>query len=88
MHEVKLPQLGDQMADAEITEWVAAEGEKVDERQVIAVLETEKSSYDLESEFKGILHIIVDASDEKIDAGVLIAMLAESEEEYEKAKSM
>ena len=87
MHEVRLPQLGDQMEDAEITEWVAAEGEKVDERQVIAVLETEKSSYDLESEFKGILHIIVDASDEKIDAGVLIAVVAESEEEYEKAKS-
>ena len=88
MHEVRLPKLGTQIENAEITEWVAAEGEKVDERQVIAVLETEKSSYDLESEFKGILHIIVDVSDEKIDAGVLIAVLADSEEEYEKAKSM
>ncbi len=87
MHEVKLPKLGTQIEGAEITEWVAAEGEKVDERQIIAVLETEKSSYDLESEFKGILHIVVEASDEKIDAGVLIAVLADSEEEYEKIKS-
>ena len=88
MHEVRLPKLGQDIVDAEITEWVTAEGEEVGERQVIAVLETEKSSYDLESEFKGILHIIVGVSDEKIDAGVLIAVLAESEEEYEKAKSM
>ena len=88
MHEVRIPKLGTQIEDAEITEWVAAEGEKVNERQVIAVLETEKSSYDLESEFKGILHIIVEASDERVDAGVLIAVLADSEEEYEKIKSM
>lgn len=52
MHEVRLPKLGDAIEDAEITEWVVNEGEKVEERQVIAVLETEKSSYDLESEFK------------------------------------
>ena len=88
MREVKLPKLGTQIVNAEITEWVAAEGEKVDERQVIAVLETEKSSYDLETEFGGILHIIVEVSDDKIDAGVVIAVLAESEEEYEKVKSM
>ena len=88
MHEVRIPKLGTQIEDAEITEWVAAEGEKVTERQVIAVLETEKSSYDLESEFKGILHIIVEASDDRVDAGVLIAVLADSEEEYEKIKSM
>ena len=43
---------------------------------------------DLETEFKGILHIIVGVSDEKIDTGVLIAVVADSEEEYEKAKSM
>ncbi len=88
MHEVRIPKLGTQIVDAEITEWVAAEGEAVTERQVIAVLETEKSSYDLESEFKGVLHIVVEASDEKVDAGVLIGVLADSQEEYEKIKSM
>ena len=88
MHEIKIPKLGTQIEDAEITEWVAAEGEKIEEHQILAVLETEKSSYDLESEFKGILHIIVEASEEKIDAGQLIAVLAEDEDEYEKIKNM
>jgi len=87
MHEVRLPKLGDQIVDAEITEWVAAEGDRVEERQTIAVLETEKSSYDLESEFRGILHIVIQASDERVNAGELIAIIAESEEEYERVKS-
>ena len=87
MHEVRIPKLGTQIEDAEITEWVAAEGEHVSELQVLAVLETEKSSYDLESEFKGILHIIVEASDEKINVGELIAVLADSDDEYQKIKS-
>ena len=88
MREVKLPKLGAQIENAEITEWVAGEGEKVREHQVIAILETEKSSYDLETEFVGILHIVKPVSDEKIDAGVVIAVLADSEEEYGKVKSM
>lgn len=88
MREVKLPKLGAQIENAEITEWVVGEGEKVTERQVIAILETEKSSYDLETEFKGILHIMKPASDEKIETGIVIAVIAENEEEYEKIKSM
>ncbi|UCF57877.1 MAG: hypothetical protein JSW15_05350 [Deltaproteobacteria bacterium] len=51
-------------------------------------MEIEKSSYDLETEFEGILHIIIETSDEKIGAGTLIAVLAESEVEYEKSKAM
>ena len=88
MHEVRLPKLGDQIVDAEIIEWSGNEGDQVSEHQVIAILETEKSSYELESEFTGILHIVKQASDEKVKAGELIAVIAESQEEYEKAKSM
>lgn len=88
MHEVRLPSLGAQMEDAEITEWVAEEGQKVEERQVLCVLETEKSTYDLEAEHNGILHIIIQASEDRVNVGELIAVLAESEEEYEKIKSM
>ena len=51
------------------------------------MLETEKSSYNLESDFKGILHIMVEASDEKVKAGALIAVVADSHEEFDKIKS-
>jgi len=50
--------------------------------QVLALIETEKSSNNLESDFKGILHIMVEASDEKVKAGG-----ADRCEEFEKIKS-
>ncbi len=56
--------------------------------EVITVLETEKSSYDLEASHSGILHVITDASDEKIPIGELIGVIAESDQEYDKARSM
>ena len=88
MREVVLPNLGTQITEAEITEWVASEGDKVNVQQVIAILETEKSSYDLETEYQGILHIVKPVSDDKIETGTVIAVVAETEEEYEKLKSM
>ncbi len=88
MHEVVVPNLGTQITEAELTEWVASEGDQVNAQQVIAILETEKSSYDLETEHKGILHIIKDVSDDKFETGTVIGVIADSEEEYEKVKSM
>ena len=86
MHEVRVPSLGDQIEDAEITEWIAAEGATVEPGEVIAILETEKSSYDLEASHKGLLHIITDVSDDRVSIGELIGVIAESDEEYARAK--
>ncbi len=88
MHEVRIPSLGAQIDDAEIMEWLASEGDKVEAGAVIAVLETEKSSYDLEASHSGILHIINDVSDDRIPVGELIGIIAESDEEYDKVRSM
>ena len=87
MHEVRIPNLGAQIDDAEITEWLASEGARVEAGEVITVLETEKSSYDLEASHSGILHIITGVSDDRISVGELIGIIAESDEEYEKARS-
>lgn len=88
MHEVRIPTLGAQIDDAEIMEWLASEGGTVEAGEVIAILETEKSSYDLEASHSGILHIITDVSDEKVPVGELIGVIAESDEEYSKVRSM
>lgn len=69
-------------------EWLAGgEGAKVEVGEVIAVLETERSRYDLEASHSGIPHIVTDVSDERICVGGLIAVIAESDEEYDKARS-
>lgn len=87
MHEVRIPNLGAQIDDAEITEWLASEGARVEAGEVITILETEKSSYDLEASHSGILHIITEVSDDRISVGDLIGIIADSDEEYEKARS-
>lgn len=86
MHEVRVPKLGEAMTETQLIEWVAKEGEKIKERQVLVVLQTEKTSYELEAEHAGILHIISPV-DVTLPLGHLIALLAETPEEYEKIKS-
>ena len=86
MHEVRVPKLGETMTETQLIEWVAKEGEKVEARQVLVVLQTEKTSYEMESEYGGILHIIAPVN-VTIPVSHLIALLAETQEEYEKIKS-
>ncbi len=86
MHEVRVPKLGEEMTETQLIEWVGKEGEKIEIRQVLVVLQTEKTSYELETEYAGILHII-SAVNVTFPVGHLIALLAETPEEYEEIKS-
>ncbi len=86
MHEVRVPKLGYTMTETQLIEWVAKEGEKVEPRQVLVILQTEKTSFELEAANAGILHIITPV-EVTIPVNHLIALLAETQEEYEKIKS-
>lgn len=57
--EVKIPQLGVTMQEGEIGEWLEAEGAQVKAGDPIYVLESDKSSTDVESPIDGILRIKV-----------------------------
>ena len=85
-YEIRVPKLGETMTETQLTEWVAKEGEKVEARQVLVVIETEKTSYELEAEKAGILHIITPAN-VTVPVTHIIGLLAENQEEYEKIKS-
>lgn len=78
--EIKIPRVGMAVADATIIEWQAKEGEWVEERQVIVVIETEKVRSDVEAPAAGFVHILL-KEDETAPAGKVIGLLAESKEE-------
>ena len=80
--EIKIPRIGMAVADATIIEWQSKEGEQVEERQVVAVIETEKVRSDVESPGTGFLHILLKEG-ETAPAGKVIGMLAETKEELE-----
>ena len=78
--EIKIPRVGMAVADATIIEWTAKEGDRVEERQVVVVIETEKVRADVESPGAGFLHIILKEG-EAAPAGAVIGLLAATREE-------
>jgi pyruvate dehydrogenase E2 component (dihydrolipoamide acetyltransferase)/2-oxoglutarate dehydrogenase E2 component (dihydrolipoamide succinyltransferase) len=78
--EIKIPRVGMAVADATIIEWQFKEGDQVEERQVLVVIETEKVRTDVESPATGFLHIVLNDNDAAA-AGQVIGMLAETKEE-------
>ncbi|MQY80827.1 MAG: 2-oxo acid dehydrogenase subunit E2 [Dehalococcoidia bacterium] len=77
--EIKIPRVGMAVADATIIEWQFKEGDQVEERQIVVVIETEKVRTDVESPVSGFLHIMMNEG-ETAPAGQVIGMLAESKE--------
>src|SRR5210317_1160928 len=75
-----MPKLAMAMNEGTVNEWLVAEGDYVEKGQLLATIETEKVSYDVESPDAGYFHIVVPVG-ETVDCEVLVAQFAESEEE-------
>ena len=75
-----MPKLAMAMNEGTVNEWLVKEGEYVEEGAPIAVVETEKVSYDVESPHSGYLHIIV-AEGETVPVEVTIAQFIDTAEE-------
>ena len=75
-----MPKLAMAMNEGTLNEWLVKEGEYVEEGAPIAVVETEKVSYDVESPVAGYLHIVV-AEGETVPVEVTIAQFADTAEE-------
>ncbi len=83
--EIKIPRVGMAVADATIIEWQSKEGDRVEERQIVVVIETEKVRTEVESPATGFLHIIINEG-ETAPAGQVIGLLAETEDELAKVQ--
>src|SRR2546428_13371910 len=59
MSDVNMPKLSDTMEEGTIVEWKKKSGEAVKKGEVIAEVESDKATFDLESEADGVLDIIV-----------------------------
>ena len=82
-NNVTMPKLGLTMETGKIVEWKKQEGEQVQEKEILLVVETEKITYDVESPATGILHIIVPVEGE-VPVADLIGVIAADKAEYDK----
>jgi len=82
-----MPKLGLIMEEGTVLEWQAQEGESVQKGQIIVVIESDKTAYELQTTTSGILHILVPEGD-VAPVGEVLGQVAESQEEYDKIQSV
>jgi pyruvate dehydrogenase E2 component (dihydrolipoamide acetyltransferase) len=77
---VTMPKLGFDMAEGVLVRWVIAEGEAVERGKVLAEIETDKATVEVESAFTGVVHKHLAGEGDVLPVGVPIAVIAEAGE--------
>lgn len=76
MTPVLVPQLGNEISEAEVTEWLVAEGAMVAAGDVLVTITTTKMAIDIEAPIAGTLTRIAIAEGELADVGAVLAEIA------------
>ena len=63
--DILVPQLGNEVTEAEVTEWVAAVGDEVKSGEIVVVISTTKAALEIEASADGTL------SEIRVDEGKL-----------------
>ena len=73
--DILVPQLGNEITEAEITEWLASAGDHVKSGEVIVVISTTKTALEIESPVDGILSKILINEGELTKVGSIIGVI-------------
>jgi pyruvate/2-oxoglutarate dehydrogenase complex dihydrolipoamide acyltransferase (E2) component len=77
-YPVNVPQLTETMEEASITKWYRAAGDKVQKREPLYQVETDKSTMDVESVDAGFLCSIIAGEGQTVKVGQQIAVIADT----------
>jgi len=78
---VTMPKLGFDMAEGTLVRWVKAEGDSVSKGDVIAEIETDKATVEVESSYAGVMFRHLVEEDTALPVNAPIAVIAEEGEE-------
>ncbi|KAJ6764019.1 DIHYDROLIPOAMIDE ACETYL/SUCCINYL-TRANSFERASE-RELATED [Salix purpurea] len=87
IREIFMPALSSTMTEGKIVSWVKSEGDKLSKGESVVVVESDKADMDVETFYDGYLAAIMVEEGGVAAVGSAIALLAESQEEIEEAKS-
>lgn len=79
MFEVKMPRFDPLMEEGRIVEWLKVEGDNVEKDEILAIIEGEKTTFELPSPCKGKLIRILKNRGEVAKVGETIAIIEEVE---------
>ena len=78
--EITMPQLSDTMTEGTLVKWLKKEGDKIKPGEIVAEVETDKATMEMESFDGGTLAHIVVKEGGKVAVGAAVAVLATSKE--------
>ena len=83
---VEMPKLGFDMAEGKLVKWVKGENEKIEKGDVLAEIETDKATVEVESPFSGVVakHLVEENS--TIPVGSPIAVITDEGETFDPKK--
>lgn len=77
---IAIPKLGMSMTEATLVEWKVKEGDRVEKGDIVLVIETEKTKWEVEASATGFVHIMV-TEDVKAPVGRVVGLIATNKEE-------
>ena len=77
--EIKVPSIGESITEVTLTKWLKKDGEWVDRDEVIAELESEKATFEINAEQAGLLHTIA-KEDDTLKIGDVVASIDDKAE--------
>src|SRR5580704_12176280 len=84
--ELKIPAVGESITEVQISEWLKSEGDSVKQDEPVAVIDSEKTTFDLPAPQAGRLVKILHKAGETVAVGTAVAQL-EAEGEAGKSES-
>src|SRR5580698_9136074 len=82
--DIKVPAVGESISEVTLLKWVKKDGEYVDRDEVIAELESEKATFEVNAEQAGVLKIIAKEND-TLQIGSVLANIDETAKKPEAA---
>lgn len=83
--EIKVPTVGESISEVTLTKWIKNDGDWVDRDEVIAELESEKATFEINAEQAGILHTVA-KEDDTLEIGNLVGTIDDTAEKPASAK--
>lgn len=80
---VNMPKLGFDMAEGLLVRWVKGEGESVSKGEVLAEIETDKATIEVESEADGVVHKHLVSENTNVPVGKPIAVIGGADEQVD-----
>lgn len=85
MIDIKVPTVGESISEVTLLKWVKKDGEYVERDEVIAELESEKATFEVNAEKAGVLKLGAIAEGDTIKIGDVLAQIDETAAKPEKA---